>query len=139
MTYISLVAVGRLPQLNVFGTDYPTRVGTGVRDYIHVVDLARCNLKELEHIATAPSLAIHNLGTGNGYSVLETLAAFEKACGKPLPHKVVPRRPGDAAVSYADPSKARTELGWQAEYDLERMCADAWRWQSRHPEGYRGT
>ncbi|MDP6377299.1 MAG: UDP-glucose 4-epimerase GalE [Pseudomonadales bacterium] len=136
MPYISQVAVGRLPHLRVWGNDYPTPDGTGVRDYIHVVDLARGHLKALEYIEDNPGLSIHNLGTGNGYSVLQALSAFEKACGKNLPFEIAERRTGDAAVSYADPSKAEAELGWKAEYDLERMCEDIWRWQSKHPEGF---
>ena len=136
MPYISQVAVGRLEKLKVFGDDYPTADGTGVRDYIHVVDLARGHLKALHYLADEPKLTIHNLGTGKGYSVLDAIKAFEKACGKQIPYEVDQRRPGDAAVSYADPTKAKTELGWQAEHDLDRMCADVWRWQSNHPQGY---
>ena len=136
MPYISQVAVGRREQLNVFGDDYDTHDGTGVRDYIHVVDLAKGHLKALEHLAEGPKLAIHNLGTGNGYSVLDAVHAFEAASGKQIPYQVIERRPGDAAVSYADPSKANEKLGWQAEYDLQRMCEDAWRWQSNYPMGF---
>ena len=136
MPYISQVAVGRLQKLRVFGGDYPTHDGTGVRDYIHVVDLARGHLKALEFLADKPKFATHNLGTGQGYSVLDALKAFEQACGREIPYEIVERRPGDAAVSFADPSKAREELGWEAEFDLEQMCSDAWRWQSHHPSGY---
>ncbi|MCZ6658076.1 MAG: UDP-glucose 4-epimerase GalE [Gammaproteobacteria bacterium] len=136
MPYVSQVAVGRLPYLKVFGDNYPTRDGTGVRDYIHVVDLIDGHMKALEFLEDAPKLAVHNLGTGTGYSVLEVLDAFQSACGKTLRHEIVGRRPGDAAESYADPSKAVSELGWQAKFDLARMCEDAWRWQSLHPNGY---
>ena len=136
MPYISQVAVGRREKLNVFGDDYDTPDGTGVRDYIHVVDLAKGHLKALEYLADAPKMAIHNLGTGTGYSVMDAVHAFEAASGKTIPYEVVARRPGDAAVSYADPTKAREELGWTAEFDLERMCADAWRWQSNYPMGF---
>lgn len=137
MPYISQVAVGRLEKLNVFGDDYETRDGTGIRDYIHVVDLARGHLAALEYLADAPKLSVHNLGTGTGSSVLETLHAFERACGKTLPYEIVARRPGDAATSFADVSKAEKELKWKAVFNLDRMCEDAWRWQSRHPTGYR--
>ncbi len=137
MPFISQVAIGRRDKLSVFGDDYDTPDGTGVRDYIHVVDLVRGHLKALEHLADVPKLAIHNLGTGNGYSVMEALKAFEEVTGKKIPHEVVARREGDAAVSYADASKAEQELDWRAEYDLKRMCEDAWRWQSNHPMGYR--
>lgn len=136
MPYISQVAVGKLAQLNVFGNDYDTPDGTGIRDYIHVVDLARGHVRALDYLANNPGLAIHNLGTGNGYSVLDAVAAFEKVSGREIAYRFAPRREGDAAVSYADPARANTELAWTAEYDLERMCEDAWRWQSRHPDGY---
>lgn len=136
MPYIAQVAVGKLPLLNVFGSDYATPDGTGVRDYIHVVDLALGHLKAIEKLADHPGLVTYNLGTGRGYSVLEVVAAFEKACGKPIPYKVVGRRPGDVATSYADVSKARQELGWQATRGIAEMCADAWRWQSNYPNGY---
>lgn len=136
MPYISQVAVGRLEQLNVFGDDYDTPDGTGIRDYIHVVDLAKGHLAALDYLADAPKISVHNLGTGQGYSVLEAVKAFEKASGKNIPYVIAPRRTGDAATTFADPSKALKELGWQAEYDLDRMCEDAWRWQSSHPNGY---
>jgi UDP-glucose 4-epimerase len=136
MPYISQVAIGKLPALSVFGDDYPTPDGTGVRDYIHVVDLALGHLKATEMLNTGPGLVIYNLGTGCGYSVLEVVAAFEKASGKKIPYRILPRRPGDIAVSYADPAKARQELGWQARRGLDEMCADAWRWQSNYPNGY---
>lgn len=134
--YIAQVAVGRLPYLRVFGGDYPTPDGTGVRDYIHVVDLALGHLRALDRLKEKPGVVIYNLGTGRGYSVLEVLRAFEKASGKELPYKIVARRPGDAAVSFADPSKAQNELGWKAERDIDQMCADTWRWQSQNPDGY---
>jgi UDP-glucose 4-epimerase len=137
MPYIAQVAVGRLPHLNVFGNDYPTRDGTGVRDYIHVVDLARGHLKALEYLEQHRGVAIHNLGTGRGYSVLEVIDGFEQASGKMIPYHVVDRRPGDAAQSFADPTKANRELGWQAQFDLQQMCDDTWRWQMQHPNGYR--
>ena len=134
--YIAQVAVGKLPELRVFGDDYPTPDGTGVRDYIHVVDLALGHLKALEKLATAPGVVAYNLGTGRGYSVLEVLAAFERACGHPIARRIVARRPGDSAVTYADPARANRELGWAAERDIDEMCADVWRWQSHNPNGY---
>ncbi|HDL64754.1 MAG TPA: UDP-glucose 4-epimerase GalE [Proteobacteria bacterium] len=134
--FISQVAVGKLPQLRVFGNDYPTPDGTGVRDYIHVVDLAIGHLKALEKLAANPGLVIYNLGTGRGYSVLEMAAAFEKACGKKIPYELVARRPGDIAECYANPALANRELGWSADREIEEMCADSWRWQSGNPNGY---
>lgn len=134
--FISQVAVGKLPKLRVFGSDYPTPDGTGVRDYIHVVDLAIGHLKALEKLATNPGLVIYNLGTGRGYSVLEMAAAFEKACDKKIPYEIVERRPGDIAECYANPALANQELGWSADREIEDMCADSWRWQSGNPEGY---
>jgi len=136
--YIAQVAVGKLKELSVFGNDYPTPDGTGVRDYIHVVDLAHGHLKAIESLRTKPGLVIYNLGTGCGYSVLEAIEAFSKACGKPIPYKMVGRRPGDVAISYADPSLAQRELGWRATKGLAEMCADAWRWQTTNPTGYAG-
>lgn len=136
MPYIAQVAVGRLQRLRVFGNDYPTPDGTGVRDYIHVVDLARGHLAALHRLREAPGVVTYNLGTGRGYSVLEVIAAFERLSGRPIPYDIVERRPGDIACCYADPARARDELGWSAEYDLERMVADAWRWQSQNPDGY---
>ncbi len=136
--YIAQVAVGKLKELSVFGNDYSTPDGTGVRDYIHVVDLSRGHLKALEKLQEKPGLVTYNLGTGRGYSVLESVAAFSKACGKPIPYKIVARRPGDVASCYADPALARRELGWEARKGLEEMCADTWRWQRNNPEGYRG-
>ena len=134
--FISQVAVGKLPQLRVFGNDYPTQDGTGVRDYIHVVDLAIGHLRALEKLTSNPGVVTYNLGTGRGYSVLEMAAAFEKACGKKIPYEIVERRPGDIAECYANPALANQELGWSANREVEEMCADSWRWQSGNPEGY---
>jgi UDP-glucose 4-epimerase len=136
MPYITQVAVGKLDKLSVFGDDYPTHDGTGVRDYIHVVDLALGHLKALEKLQTNPGVVTYNLGTGQGYSVLDVVKAFEKASGQEIPYKITDRRPGDIASCYADPSKAEKELGWKAERTLVDMCKDAWRWQSQNPEGY---
>ncbi len=136
LPYIAQVAVGHHPYLRVFGNDYATRDGTGVRDYIHVVDLARGHLAALKFLADRPKLAVHNLGTGQGTSVLEALRAFEEASGRTIPYRVVERRPGDIAECYADTAKAHRELGWIAEFDLNDMCRDAWKWQSRHPNGF---
>ncbi len=135
--YIAQVAVGRLPYLRVFGDGYPTADGTGVRDYIHVVDLAVGHLRALEKLAARPGLVTYNLGTGRGYSVLEVAAAFGRAAGQEIPLQIVPPRPGDAAICYADPSLAARELGWTAERDLDTMMADTWRWQSGNPNGFR--
>jgi UDP-glucose 4-epimerase len=134
--YIAQVAIGKRPYLRVFGDDYPTRDGTGVRDYIHVVDLALGHLKALEKLAQEPGLHIYNLGTGKGYSVLEVVAAFAQACGHEIPYQIAERRPEDSAEAYADPTKANTELHWRAERDIQQMCADFWRWQSNNPDGY---
>jgi UDP-glucose 4-epimerase len=134
--YISQVAVGKLRELSVFGSDYPTRDGTGVRDYIHVVDVALGHLKALEKLRSNPGDVAYNLGTGRGYSVLEAIAAFERAAGRKIPFKLVPRRPGDVATCFADSTKANRELGWQARLGLDQMCADTWRWQSNNPNGY---
>ena len=136
MPYISQVAVGKLPRLNVFGNDYPTPDGTGVRDYIHVVDLASGHVKAVDRLRQNPGVAIYNLGTGQGYSVLEMVRAFELASNREIPYRIAERRPGDIAVCYADPSLARAELGWEARRGLSEMCADAWRWQSQNPDGY---
>ena len=136
--YITQVAIGRLKELSVYGNDYPTPDGTGVRDYIHVVDLACGHLKALEKISGKKGLSIYNLGTGRGYSVLEAVAAFEKASGRKVPYKIAPRRPGDIPACYADPAKANRELGWRATRGLDEMCADSWRWQTMNPEGYGG-
>jgi UDP-glucose 4-epimerase len=144
MPFIARVAVGKLKELSVFGGDYPTPDGTGVRDYIHVVDLARGHLAALERIAGrrcekgCDSVLTYNLGTGRGYSVLEMVRAFEQASGRKVPYRIVGRRSGDIAVCYADPTLANQELGWAAERGLEEMCADTWRWQSQNPDGYRG-
>ncbi|MEG0396473.1 MAG: UDP-glucose 4-epimerase GalE, partial [Oscillospiraceae bacterium] len=135
--YIAQVAVGKLKAVNVFGNDYKTHDGTGVRDYIHVVDLAKGHVAALKKLATNCGLFICNLGTGKGYSVLDVINAYSKACGKELPYIIAPRRPGDIAECYADPAKAKNELGWQAEFGIERMCADSWRWQSMNPNGYK--
>jgi UDP-glucose 4-epimerase len=137
MPYIAQVAVGRQPHLSVFGSDYPTPDGTGVRDYIHVMDLARGHVHALRTLAESPGLVLCNLGTGLGYSVLEMVTAFAQASGRPVPHVLTARRPGDIAVCYADPTLAREVLGWQAELGLEEMCRDHWRWQKNNPEGYR--
>ena len=139
MPYISQVAVGKLPHLRVFGNDYPTQDGTGVRDYIHVIDLARGHLAALEHLYTTTGAHVHNLGTGRGYSVFEVVRAFEVASGNDVPVQITDRRPGDVAECYADVSRAACELGWHAQFDLEEMCSDVWRWQSRHPDGYRAN
>ncbi len=136
--FIAQVAVGKLTSVRVFGDDYPTPDGTGVRDYIHVVDLARGHIAALEKLRAGAGLFVCNLGTGKGYSVLEVIAAYEKACGKKIPYQIVARRPGDVAAVYADPARAKTELGWQAQYGIEEMCADSWRWQSGNPNGYEG-
>ena len=136
MPFVAQVAVGRHEALQVFGNDYPTPDGTGVRDYIHVVDLARGHVRALERPGEAGLLAV-NLGTGRGCSVLEMVRAFEAASGRPVPCSIAPRRPGDVAVVYADPALARQTLGWEARLDIHAMCADAWRWQSANPEGYR--
>jgi UDP-glucose 4-epimerase len=139
MPYVSQVAVGKLKELSVFGGDYETKDGTGVRDYIHVVDLAKGHLKAIEKLLSAPKkrgVFTYNLGTGNGYSVLEIIKAFEKASGNPVRYKIVGRREGDIARCYAQAALAKQELDWKAEKDIEEMCADAWRWQSLYPEGY---
>jgi len=136
MPYVSQVAVGKLPELMVYGDDYETPDGTGVRDYIHVMDLAKGHLKALEKLTSGPGLVTYNLGTGKGYSVLEMVAAFEKASGKQIPYQIVGRRPGDIPTCYADPSFAEKELGWTACRGIDEMCADAWRWQSMNPKGY---
>lgn len=137
MPFVAQVAVGKREQLSIFGDDYPTPDGTGVRDYIHVVDLAIGHLKALEKLDSGAGLHTYNLGTGKGTSVLEMVHAFEKASGKPVPYKIVARRPGDIAACYAHPKKAEKELGWKAERGIEEMCEDGWRWQSQNPNGYR--
>ncbi len=134
--FIAQVAVGRLPELRVFGNDYATPDGTGVRDYIHVNDLALGHLRALEKLQTDPGILQYNLGTGQGHSVLQMIAAFERACGKVIPYKIVARRPGDVSMSYADPAMAEQDLHWKAARGIEEMCADVWRWQSMNPDGY---
>ena len=134
--YISQVAVGKLPELKIFGNDYPTPDGTGVRDYIHIMDLAGGHIKALEKLAANPGLVIYNLGTGKGYSVLEMVNAFAEASGKKIPYKIVGHRPGDIASCYADASKAEKELLWKASRDIKAMCEDTWRWQTQNPNGY---
>ena len=136
MPYITQVAIGRRDCLSVFGNDYNTPDGTGVRDYIHVMDLAEGHVKALHHCAGRGGVHPYNLGTGQGQSVLQMVAAFSAACGKPLPYRIEPRRPGDIAECWADPAKAQRELGWHATRDLATMCADSWRWQSANPNGY---
>jgi len=138
MPFITQVAVGKRSHLNVFGGDYDTHDGTGVRDYIHVVDLARGHLKALNALEGRTGIDAYNLGTGRGSSVLDVVKAFEKANNVPVPYKIVPRRPGDAAVCYADPSKAAEKLHWKTDLGLEDMCRDAWNWQQKNPEGYPG-
>ena len=139
MPFVAQVAVGRRERLAVFGSDWPTRDGTGVRDYIHVVDLARGHLAALGRVFANAGGFIVNLGTGKGYSVLEMVRAFERASGRRVPYELVGRRPGDIAECYADATLAGELLGWRAELDIDRMCADAWRWQSANPDGYRGA
>ncbi len=137
MPYITQVAVGRLPMLTIFGDDYPTPDGTCIRDYIHVCDLAEGHVAALDKVASLPGCTAVNLGSGNGISVAQLVASFEKAIGRPLPRKVGPRRPGDAAACWADPSRALELLGWKTRRDCDAMCRDAWRWQSMNPNGYR--
>ncbi len=136
MPYISQVAVGKLKQLSVHGNDYPTHDGTGVRDYIHVVDLAKGHACAVDYVVKNKGCEVFNLGTGNGYSVLDMVKAFEKASGRPVPYVIGDRRPGDIAECYADPKKAREVLGWEAQYNIDDMCGDSWRWQSGNPNGY---
>lgn len=136
LPFVSQVAVGKREKLSVFGDDYDTVDGTGVRDYIHVVDLAKAHVAALEHLGTPNEYKVYNVGTGRGTSVLELVHAFEKAAGKPVPYQVVARRPGDIATCYADPDLAETELNWHAELSIEDACRDAWKWQSQNPDGY---
>ncbi|MBT2736749.1 UDP-glucose 4-epimerase GalE [Bacillus sp. ISL-7] len=136
MPYIAQVAIGKLEELNVFGNQYPTKDGTGVRDYIHVVDLALGHLRALEKITYSTGVEVYNLGTGKGYSVLEMIAAFEKASSKNIPYKITDARHGDVAVCYADPVKAEKNLGWVAKKGIDEMCEDAWHWQTKNPNGY---
>jgi UDP-glucose 4-epimerase len=134
--YISQVAVGKLQQLRVFGNDYPTPDGTGVRDYIHVVDLAQGHVKALGRLLSSPGVVIYNLGTGKGYSVLEMVSTFAEVNNREISYEIVGRRPGDIAACYADPTKALVELGWKAQFGLREMCEDTWRWQKQNPKGY---
>lgn len=136
MPYVTQVAVGKRERLSVFGSDYPTHDGTGVRDYIHVTDLAKGHLKALEHLEHESGAEAYNLGTGQGSSVLDVIKTFEKVTGKKIPYELTDRRPGDAAICYADPEKARKILGWETEKNLEDMCRDAWNWQMKNPDGY---
>ena len=136
MPYITQVAVGKLPKLNVFCGDYDTPDGTGIRDYIHVVDLARGHVKALKAVREGCGVAIYNLGTGRGYSVLEVVRAFEQASGVMIPCEMRERRAGDVAACYSDPSKAERELDWKAEYGIEEMCRDSWNWQKNNPDGF---
>ena len=138
MPYVTQVAIGKRPELGVFGDDYDTPDGTGVRDYIHVVDLARGHVSALKAIERGCGLAVYNLGTGCGYSVLDVVKAFEKVNGVKVPYSIKPRRAGDIAMCYSDPSKAERELGWKAEFGIEEMCRDSWNWQKKNPEGYVG-
>ena len=134
--YVAQVAIGRRPFLRVFGDDYPTPDGTGVRDYIHVQDLAAGHVRAIEKLADKAGVSVYNLGTGKGSSVLEVVKAFEAACGHPIAYEILPRRAGDIAECYCDPSKAERELGWKAQYGIAEMCAHAWNWQKKNPEGY---
>ena len=136
MPYITQVAVGKRQELGVFGDDYDTPDGTGVRDYIHVVDLACAHVCALKAIENKCGLAVYNIGTGNGYSVLDVVNAFEKVNGVKVPYRIMPRRPGDIATCYCNPAKAKAELGWEAQYGIEEMCRDSWNWQSKNPNGY---
>ncbi len=136
LPYVAQVAIGKLKCLGVFGNDYDTPDGTGVRDYIHVVDLAKGHVKAIDKIKENPGVKVYNLGTGNGYSVLDIVKAYSKACGHEVPYEIKPRRAGDIATCYADPSLAKKELGWEAQYGIDEMCADSWRWQSMNPNGY---
>ena len=136
LPYIAQVAIGKRPCLGVFGNDYDTPDGTGVRDYIHVVDLAQGHVKAVHKLADKEGVSIYKHDTGNGYSVLQVVAAFEKACGHAIPYEIKPRREGDIATCYCDPQKAKEDLGWEAKYGIEEMCEDSWRWQSTNPDGY---
>ena len=138
LPYVAQVAIGKLKQVNVFGDDYDTPDGTGVRDYIHVMDLAQGHVAALLKLTEGSGVSVYNLGTGNGYSVLEVIRAFSKACGHEVPYVIAPRRAGDIAACYCDPKKAQTELGWKAQYGIDEMCAHSWNWQSKNPDGYRG-
>ena len=138
LPYVAQVAIGKLPVIGVFGDDYDTPDGTGVRDYIHVVDLAVGHVKAIAKFEENAGVCVYNLGTGNGYSVLQVVHAFEKACGHKLPYEIRPRRAGDIASCYCDPTKAKQELGWEAQYGIDEMCASSWNWQSKNPNGYEG-
>jgi UDP-glucose 4-epimerase len=138
--FITQVAIGRQPFLKIFGNDYPTKDGTGIRDYIHVVDLAKGHISAVNYIYTKkPRCSILNLGTGVGYSVLEILKAMERAVGKEIPYQILPRRPGDVTIYLSSPKRAKEEMGWTALYDLDKMCQDAWNWQKQNPHGYAET
>ncbi|QOV19560.1 UDP-glucose 4-epimerase GalE [Blautia liquoris] len=134
--YVAQVAIGKLKSVGVFGDDYDTPDGTGVRDYIHVVDLAKGHVKAIEKLSDQKDVGIYNLGTGKGYSVLQVIQAFEKACGHKIPYEIKPRRAGDIAACYSSCEKAKQDLGWKAQYDIEEMCVDSWNWQTKNPEGY---
>lgn len=136
MPYVARVAMGQLPRVNVFGNDYDTPDGTGVRDFIHVTDLAKGHICSLSRLLEAPGVQVYNLGTGRGYSVLEMIHGFEKACGHDIPYEIVPRRAGDIAACWADPSRAKNQLGWKAGKTMDDMCKDTWRWQQKNPNGY---
>ena len=136
MPYITQTAVGKRPELGVFGNDYDTHDGTGVRDYIHVVDLARAHVAALKAIEEKKGIAIYNIGTGHGYSVLDVVNAFKKANGVDVPYSIKPRRPGDIATCFCNPAKAKAELGWEAQYGIEDMCRDSWHWQKNNPNGF---
>ncbi len=135
--YVAQVAIGKRPFVHVYGNDYKTPDGTGVRDYIHVVDLAKGHLAAIKKLEENPGVVVYNLGTGHGYSVLDVIHAYEKAIGREIPYQIEPRRPGDTDECYSDPAKAREELGWEAKYSIEEMCRDSWKWQSMNPDGYR--
>ncbi len=137
LPYVAQAAIGKYPSVRVFGTDYPTPDGTGIRDYIHVVDLAKGHVAAVKKLETKCGIVVYNLGTGKGYSVLEVIAAYEKAIGRTLEKNILPRRAGDIAENYADPKKAREELGWEARYTIDDMCAHSWNWQSNNPNGYK--
>ncbi len=137
LPYVAQAAIGKYPSVRVFGTDYPTPDGTGIRDYIHVVDLAKGHVAAVKKLETKCGIVVYNLGTGKGYSVLEVIAAYEKAIGRTLEKNILPRRAGDIAENYADPKKAREELGWEAQYTIDDMCAHSWNWQSNNPNGYK--
>ena len=141
MPYVTQVAVGKLKELGVFGNDYDTPDGTGVRDYIHVVDLAKGHVKAIQKLEKCPDIGVkaYNLGTGIGYSVLDVIENFSKACGKQIPYEITERRPGDIAECYANASLAKEELGWEAEYGIKEMCEDTWNWQKKNPNGYKGV